>query len=202
MTVTAHIGVMCSDGTPPGLFAEFERAVAASGLKVSVESTGQRGVFAGVEDWLPTIVVVWIGKAYFDAFLKEAGKDHYQVLRAALAKLYDKFASPEANARVTVYATQGKVKAIRKYSLLYSIYAEAESGLQMKLLMPCEQMEQEYLEMLTAFLTFLDNFHARALPHDQVELLGRARVSGKTCLLAYNPTNRRIEPYDPYESRL
>lgn len=197
MTETPHIGITCTDGTPPEHLAEFESDVAASGLRVRVESVLQRGVFAGVEDWMPTLVVVWISKAYFDAFLKEAGKDHYHVLKKALAKLYKRFASPEVNARVAVYASKGKVKAIRKYSILYSIYAEAESGLHMKLLMPCEQTEEEYVEMLTAFLTFLDNFHARTLPQDQVELLGQARVSGKTCLLVYNPTHRRIEPYDP-----
>lgn len=51
--------------------------------------------------------------------------------------------------------------------------------------------------MLTAFLAFLDSFHARTLPQNQIELLGRARVSGNTLLVVYSPTNGRIEPYDP-----
>jgi hypothetical protein len=53
------------------------------------------------------------------------------------------------------------------------------------------------VELLAVFLTFLDNFHAQTLPQDQVELLGRARAIGGTCLLVYNPTTRRIAPYDP-----
>lgn len=138
MTTAAHIAITCKDGTPPDAFAEFKQEVSAGGLKVSVESIVQRSVFAGIEDWLPTLIIVWLAKPYFESALSEAGKDHYHVLRAALAKLYRRFASPEANARVAAYASRGKVKAVRKYSMLFSIYAEVDSGLQMKLLIPCE----------------------------------------------------------------
>lgn len=191
-----HVAVGYSDQVPVELFAEFEQTVAAKGLRLRIGGSGPFGPFMGVEEWLPTIIIVWISKAYFDGFLKEAGKDHYQLLKLALSKLYNNFASPQANARVTAYGTKDKIREVRRYSVLYSIYADAAPGLRMKLLIPCEQTEEEYVELLTAFLTFLDNFHAQTLPQDQVELLRHARVSGGTCLLVYSPTTRRIEPYD------
>lgn len=44
-------------------------------------------VFASFEWIMPTLVVGFVFKSYFDGFLKEAGKDHYQLLSSSLKKL-------------------------------------------------------------------------------------------------------------------
>src|SRR5690348_1427845 len=43
---------------------------------------------AGVEWLLPTAAFVFISKSYFDGFLKEAGKDHYDLLKKGAGKLW------------------------------------------------------------------------------------------------------------------
>jgi hypothetical protein len=39
-----------------------------------------------VEWFIPTAIVFFVAKSYFDGFLKEAGKDHYQLLKSKLSK--------------------------------------------------------------------------------------------------------------------
>jgi hypothetical protein len=192
-----HIAVGYSDGIPADTFDEFKKEVAANGLRLSIQSKSPNGPFAGVEEWLPTIVIIWIGKAYFDGFLKEASKDHYPALKAGFAKLYDRLASPQANAQVVVYGTKGKVREVRRYSLLYSIYAEADAGKQFKLLIPLECTKDEYVEIVAAYLTFLDAYHAGTLERSALDLLQNTRRGGGTLLLVFNHATKRIEPYDP-----
>jgi|TARA_R110000851_G_C13082300_1_gene565908 hypothetical protein len=80
------LAVVFEEGIPDEQFVEFKDAVSASGLDVVVESRPAAGPYAGVEWFIPTAIVFFVAKSYFDGFLKEAGKDHYQLLKSKLSK--------------------------------------------------------------------------------------------------------------------
>ena len=82
------IGLSYTTRISPDIFTEFECLVAAEGLDLHVEQRDEDGPFAAFEWLVPTAVVVLIGKAYFDGFLKEMGKDHYALLKAGLKSLF------------------------------------------------------------------------------------------------------------------
>jgi hypothetical protein len=101
------IGLSYTTRISPDIFTEFERLVAAEGLGLHVEQREEDGPFAAFEWLVPTVVVLFIAKAYFDGFLKEMGKDHYALLKAGLKSLYSRLVGPSAP-QIAVVSAGGK----------------------------------------------------------------------------------------------
>lgn len=177
-------------------FAELRNDFDTSGIPLETEDRGHRGPQAGIEWLLPTAVILFIGKSYFDGILKEIGKDHYLLLKQATKGLYKRVIGPQAP-ELTLIGSPGKLSATRKYSLLFSLLAEADDGLGFKLLIQESASEAEYDSTIKAFLEFLDAFHSRKLTAESVEEISKIRVVGKTMLLAYNKDQGRVIPVDP-----
>ena len=74
---------------------------------------------------------------------KEMGKEHYALLRAGLKTLHGKLVGPQVP-KVTVIATEGKVRGEQVYSLRYSILAEAGERLRFKLLIQADVSSARY----------------------------------------------------------
>lgn len=181
-------------------FAEFRRLVERDGVSLQIEEREEDGPYAGLEWLIPTAVIVFIGKAYFETFLKEMGKDHYTLLKAGLKSLYARLLGPEAP-EVVVFSTAGKSSPDQPYSLLYSLLAEGDSGVRFKLLLQRSATQEEYEATISAFLAFLDAYHAGELEPAVVHELQNTRVIGKTLLLGYNPSLQRVQPVDPLSSK-
>lgn len=180
---------------PADTFAEFRRLVEAEGLGLEVEEREEGGAYAGFEWLIPTAVVVFIGKAYFESFLKEMGRDHYTLLKAGLKSLYSHLLGPKAP-EVVVVSTKEKASSDQPYSLLYSLLAEGESGIRFKLLLQRSATQQQYDATINAFLAFLDAYHTGALDPSIVSELQNTRIIGNTLLLAFNPSLNRVQPVD------
>jgi hypothetical protein len=177
-------------------FSELSKLLepAASGFRT--EEREPSGPQAGLEWLMPTAVIFFIGKAYFDGIFKEMGKDHYGLLKKGVKSLYDQMIGPKAP-MVTVLSTAGKTSVHRKYSLLFSLLAEARDGLNFKLLITEGANEVEYQVAVEAFLEFLDAFHRRTLSAELITELNDIRVVGRTLLLAYSVEHGRVTPVDP-----
>jgi hypothetical protein len=65
-------------------------ALAEGGLSVKVE-TREPQTYASLEWFIPTALVVYIAKSYFDGFLREAGKNNYRSLKNALTSIWGLF---------------------------------------------------------------------------------------------------------------
>ena len=191
-----QIAVLHTTSIPEEVFAEFRKLVAAENLDFQIESREEGGPFAAIEWLIPTAVIVYIGKSYFDGFLKEMGKDHYALLKAGLKTLRAKLLGSDAPA-TTVISTKGKGLSDQPYSLVYSILAEANGGLSFKLLLQREVTVDEYEQIIAAFLAFLQEYHSGNLDPGSVERMQQARVVGRTLLLAFNHESKSIEPVDP-----
>ena len=194
------IGLSYTTRIPPDIFTEFERLVAAEGLGLHVEQREEDGPFAAFEWLVPTVVVLFIAKAYFDGFLKEMGKDHYALLKAGLKSLYFRLLGPSAPKTVVVSAG-GKTSTDQPYSLLFSIFAEADEGARFKLLLRRSASESEYDATVEAFLAFLEAYYNGSLAPEIVAELKSTTFVGRTILLVYNPALERVQPIDPVPSR-
>jgi hypothetical protein len=195
-----HLAVLHTTSIPEEVFAEFRKLVAAENLDFQIESREEGVPFAGIEWLIPTAVIIYFGKSYFDGFLKEMGKDHYALLKAGLKTLHAKLLGTEAP-KITVISTKGKSTSDQPYSLLYSILAEANGGLSFKLLLQREVTADEYEEIIASFLAFLQAYHGGNLDSGSVERMQQARVVGRTLLLAFNRDSKSIEPIDPLPSK-
>jgi len=193
---TPMIAVVHDDAIPAHAFNDFRDLVGAGGLDLLIDGKEAPGPSAGIEWLLPTAVIVFVGKSYFESFLKEAGKDHYVLLKAALLTLYKKFVGPEAPA-VTFVSSAGKRPGRPQFSMLFSVLAEGNDGVRFKLLIESSAQRERYEASIRAFLSFLDDYHAGVLEPDIQTELSNVRVVGRTLLLAFDADLDRVHAVDP-----
>jgi len=85
-------------------------------------------------EWIiPGIVAIYILKPYFESFLKEAGKDHYLLLKNKLNDILSKTKNMEVNT-VTSQGAKDKIDNSNTQSKAISIFIQTEKGILIKLL--------------------------------------------------------------------
>ena len=191
-----HLAIIHLDSIPSDVFAEFRDTVATEGLELRIDSREDGGAFAALEWLLPTAVIAYIGKSYFDGFLKEMGKDHYGLLKLGFQKLRSKVFGDSAP-NIVLVGSKGKISNDQTYSLLFSVIAEAAPRLTFKLLIQKNASEQEYALILEAFLNLLIAYHSGTLDEQTIARLQKSRVVGGTLLFAINLETMILETLDP-----
>jgi hypothetical protein len=149
---------------------------------------------------MPTAIVAYLAKPYFESFLKEMGKDHYGLVKEGLKKLYARVAGPAAP-EVSLVSTAGKVDKGQPYSLFFSVVVGGPDGSRFKLLIPRPISETEYALAIEAFLEFAERLYSQNLDEGFVTALKAIRHVGQTILVVYDVAGRRIKPIDPLAGR-
>ncbi len=120
-------------------------------------------------EWLfPTAVLLWVGEKYFGAMLAEAGKDHYQVLKRGLGRLYDKTLSRAAAVVRRLRRQDGSVVADAYFSGNLSFAYASSEGWTVKLLFPLDVSASEYEQACVAFAGLIAD-HVRDRSHSPLE---------------------------------
>ncbi|AXE36751.1 hypothetical protein [Chromobacterium phragmitis] len=192
-----HIGVLHEDQVPNALFQEFEESISAPGLIFERETRPSRVPFAGVEWLMPTVVLAYVAKPYFESFLKEMGKDHYDLLKKGFNKLYERFAGPRTP-DVKIVATQGKSSEDQPYSLFFSIIAEAPDGVRLKLLIPRPIEQTEYEIAISKFLDFVQSTYDGDMTEDVVTTFKNVPINSGMILVTYETATGKLLPVDPF----
>jgi hypothetical protein len=187
-----HLGLMFDRRIPQEVIDDFTAQVAHPGLDLEVESRPASGPFAGIEWLLPTAIMLFITRSYFEGFLSEVGKDHYTALKSSIGRLRERF----SRVPVTVVATPGKASAPQPYSLVFSVWVEGPSDQTLKFLIPVGD-EAAAITAMDEFFAFLEAYSAGELEADHLALLASARQFGCVVPIAYNLATLRIEPIDP-----
>ena len=190
LTRIPDIGLAYEDRVPEVWLDEFRAAVASDGLDLLVEKRPSIRAFAGVEWLMPTAVVLFVAKSYFDGFLGEMGKDHYALLKAGIKRLGEHF----AQVKVSMVGTAGKVAEEQPYSMLFSIYFDPNDSGVFKFLVPVDVPREEVDLAIETFLAFLSDYYAGTLDPDVERRLREAPDFGRTKLVAFNPSTGRIDP--------
>jgi hypothetical protein len=195
------IGLRYVESLESDSFAEFGRELAADGLDVRVESTPDPGPYAGIEWLLPTAIFVFLGKSYFDGFLKEAGKDHYHSLKKALQKVSSKFFGKDAPKARIVFSPGKAESETPKYSIIYSVIAQLGDNLRVKLLIQSDFDSSLSYEAQEAFLAFLSSVYDGTFNVDSVKGISDAKPISNMLLLAYDPSDKKLVVVDPLAGR-
>jgi hypothetical protein len=191
------IGISYLDAFDSSLFDEAAEAIAADGLKLRIESRPDPGPYASLEWLVPTAVFAYIAKSYFDSFLKEAGKDHYGLLKAGLSTITSKLFGSDAPATYLIFTKGKAASSAPKYSLTYSVIAEIGGGIRVKLLLRNDCGEVECNEAQLAFLKFLSDLHDGLLDVSKIDGLVEARPVSNTLLLEFDKETQRLRVVDP-----
>ena len=139
-------------------FDIFEDSVKSEGLSLMVQSREPNGPQACLEWAIPSMVVAYLGKSYFDGFLKEMGKEHYHSLKDGLSSLTTKVMD-KPRIEPMLLGTPGKISSNNPFSLVFSIQAETDDNFTFKLLVPKRVSDCNYDEIISKFMVFLDEYH-------------------------------------------
>ncbi len=191
-----QVGILYEDALSPELFDEFEQAVGHPQLDFKKLSRPSGSVYAGLEWLMPTVIVVYVARSYFDAFFKEMGKDHYGVFKEAVKKLYAKTAGPDVP-EVRMLSTAGKVSERKPFSFFFSVVAQAPNGIRIKLLIPQPIQKDEYDAATSKFLEFVRGAYDGDIDPVTAQDFEDAHVVSNTLLVAYDVANKKLIPVDP-----
>lgn len=195
-----HIGVLHEEQIPHAIFQEFEESISAPGLIFERVTRPSGAAFAGVEWLMPTVVLAYVAKPYFESFLKEMGKDHYDLLKKGLNKFYERFAGPRAP-DVKIVATQGKTSKDQPYSLFFSVVAEAPDGVRLKLLIPRPIDQTEYEIAISKFLDLVQSAYGGDVAENVVTTFRNGPITSGTVLVTYEKATGKLVPVDPLAGR-
>lgn len=155
----ADIFILCveDDSVPEEVLAQFKNEIKIDGLSVVFEKRQPLGPMACLEWFVVPAVLVYIAKSYFDGFLGEMGKEHFQSLKKSLSELSSSvMKSPRIEP--TLIGTEGKLTGNNPYSLAFSIMADAERGYKFKLLVPKATSESGCKLITNRFMEFLADY--------------------------------------------
>ena len=127
----------------------------------------QPSVWASYEWIIPGLFSVYILKPYFEAFLKEAGKEHYNLLIKWLKKIAGKTKSIEVH---TVGSSEGKVDKNNTQSKAFSIYFETKNSQLIKFLFDNKLEQEKWFNSIEEILNLAYDHHDR-FPNDRLTLL-------------------------------
>lgn len=189
------IAVVYENEREKKILDKFVKSINTNGVNINVEEMS-KGYMAGVHWLMPTAVFIFITKAYFDSFFTEMGKEHYHKLTNALIDLKEEFFGEKIPKRVLISSSSSPNKIqdkSDKYSLDFSIMAEANNGNKFKLLIPKEISNQEYSKTIICFLSFLQRYN-----NDEIEEIPNEFIFSKTILFSYNSELDKLEFLNPF----
>ena len=185
-----HIALLHHSEVPAGLLDEFCASVNVDSLRLERVSRPEPSPQMGIE-WLAfPAIAVFLLQAYFDGFLKEAGKDHYHGLKKALEALWGKLFSKDRKFQATIVTASGVKKL--EYSMLFAVYAAFDDGKLVKLLIPEECSEEEYSASIEAFLDFVESCHSEKSDRKIAVKPSPERGSGHIALVAYDKKSKSL----------
>ena len=128
-------------------------------LNLKIEKV-EKDAFMAFEWVVPTAFGVYILKPYFDSFLKEAGKDHYLLLKSGLKKIVEKGKLIKAK---MISATQSTKKLSENYnqSLVVSIELQTKNNRHIKLLFDNELEKADWEDAIDQLLDLvIENYES------------------------------------------
>lgn len=121
-------------------------------------------VWSSLEWAIPGLIVAYIAKPYFEGFLQEMGKDHYEKLKVWLKRLLEK----SRNIKVSVLSVgENKIDPANTQSKAISIFVQIKNGQQIKLLFDEDLTLNDWQNKLDNILDLIsDNYQNH--PNDQL----------------------------------
>lgn len=120
------------DNFPNEIIQKEKDAVATNNLNLKIQKV-EKDIFMAFEWVVPTVFGIYILKPYFDSFLKEAGKDHYLLLKNGMKRMIEKGKLIKGHF-VTASQSSDKLSNSYSQSIVVSIELQTKANKHLKLL--------------------------------------------------------------------
>lgn len=159
-------------------------------LKIFKEDNGSFMAF----EWLvPTAFGIYILKPYFNSFLSEAGKDHYNILKSGLKKIVEKGKLIKAK-MVAARASTHKLSKDYNQSLVVSLTIQTKNNRQIKLLFDNDLEKSDWDYAIDQILDFVIE-HYESFPDDELtkSIREKSEKDHEIIYLIINPISKELE---------
>lgn len=110
-------------------------------------------------EWVvPGIIAVYLLKPYFESFLKEAGKDHYLLLKTKINDILSKSKQMEVNTLTSTNTTE-KIDNSNTQSKAISVFIQTEKEIMIKLLYDNNLDLETWQKLTNDFLKIIDSHY-------------------------------------------
>ena len=166
-----------------------------SGLNIKIQKEENK-VFSALEWIIPTAFGVYILKPFFDAFLSEAGKDFYVILKKSLKKVVEK--GKQYN-YVLITASQSTKKLSGNYnqSITVSLNIETKNKRHIKLLFDNDLQKEDWDNAIDQMLDYIIENYENS-PNDSLtqKISSINDNERKTIYGKINPKTKLVEFFD------
>lgn len=199
MADQVHIALVYQDPPiDPVVVSGFDDDMRSLGLNIIVEPLPFMQYRGGIEWLLPTAIVVYLAKPYFESFLREMGKDHYVLAKTALNNLRARISAKYGD-RLKIVSSHGKRNAeTYQYSPIFSIEAESSEGYRYKLLIQPEIEEDDFKLAIEAFLNLMAQNHGTETAEAKNEELLTAEPLTSVVLMSFDPKSGALQIVQPF----
>jgi hypothetical protein len=150
MNDKTHIAVSYPEFFPPDFGEVFCKDIIHSDLTIATKAEPQR-IWSSLEWTVPGLIAVYLLKPYFESFLKEAGKEHYAVLKRSLSSHIRRLRKLPVH-NVAANTSPNKLDKSNSQSMAISIYIQIRDGRRIKLLFDNELSADDWEETLFGIL--------------------------------------------------
>lgn len=193
-----HLIIVYPEAFPDELLARFEADIAHASLRVSVNRPPRTLETKAALEWLvPTAVVVYLTKPYFEAFLEEAGRDHYGLLKGAITRLWKTFFHPSEKLIVYRVGRLGTSAADPFYSRTFSVVAEWTATCDIKLMVRESASEKEFAAVVDHFIDEVKLLNSGTPEAALRRLLVQTRPIDGQILVTYDASSGAFILVDP-----
>jgi hypothetical protein len=162
------INIIVSDLFSDEYIELLESELKTEGLDLVITVRKHQSLFVSLEWAIPTFMAAYILKPYFDGFLKEAGKDHYSVLKNWLTTNM-KTLKPITTETIAAENSPNKIDKNNTQSKVFSIESITLDGVHLKFLFDNNLSIENWILLSEKSLEILEN-HFTNYPSDTITI--------------------------------
>ncbi|MDY0985872.1 hypothetical protein SOM12_00450 [Flavobacterium sp. CFBP9031] len=190
-----HLVFTYPENFPKEIIDDDIAKIESQNLEIHIEKQGIE-TYASFEWIVPTFFATYLLKPYFESFLQEAGKDHYQLLKNSCKKMLER--GKETQVKL-ISASKSTKKLSKKYnqSLSVSILAETKTKRLIKLLFDNDLELDDWENAVEELSNYLLD-HYQNYPSDQLsdKIKDLSQKPHHTIYVKINPKSKKLEFHD------
>lgn len=191
--INSQLGIDCLEGFPDVGALELKQQLNDAGVSVEVHTVPVK-MYASLEFLIPTAICAYLAKPYFDGFFKEAGKDHYILIKEALSRLSER-AREIPMKKVTASESTNKGGNSYSQSFAFSTIVHTKKGRVVKFLFDNNLDQDAWDGAIDQMLVYVSEDQAKVTKSIEKELED-LKPAPHIIYAIINPETKRLNFHD------
>jgi len=182
-------------------FSDFINDLTHEHVIAKIVRRPPEGPFAALDWLIPTGIILFIAKPYFETILEKMAEDHYAFLKSATGKLWKKFFGPKPEIERFVFGL-GRVIKTSPFSRAFSITAHSSDETKITLIFLNETTPEDFVISIEKFEYLMLQHHSKKGTDPLSLMLESRELPPKDWqqLIYLNPISKKLHLIDYVKS--